>query len=333
LIEVTFAVAICTILMASLFSAMLLTSRVTAAPYHQGTLDMTALIARWRSDAAVAVSVSQLSATSITFGVPDQNGDGVEETISYDWSAATGGSKTITRAYNGIVESIPVSTATFQVTASVDATVTRDNQESPEQLFLSRVPLLPIAYAIKSTRWTGQFIVPSLPSSATSWRITRARIPMRSKGPVGGQMRVQVRTHASGLPKTIVDETVLHESTLTATFAPREITFPAASNLPLSGACVVLEWVKDADAAEVQYETLTTALLSGHRVTSTNGGASWTGATLQAVGMEVYGTYTVAPDVSVRRLRSLELTFRSDAAMSGNATTTIHFPNTPRVGE
>ncbi len=75
--------------------------------------------------------------------------------------------------------------------------------------------------------------------------MTRVRILMRSKGATGGQMRIQVRRHSGGLPTTVVDETTLLESDLTTTFGAKELSFVDASNLAVSGACVVLQWGTD----------------------------------------------------------------------------------------
>lgn len=325
------AAAVCSIVMAGLFSAMLMAARVAEAPYKRSALDVHALVDRLRIDAAAATAVSQLSSSAIMMIVPDRNGDGTPETIAYDWSQAAGVSKAITRTENGVTESASVVASTFAVSADIDQTTTSDTTESSEQLLFSRTPLLPIAYSIKSNQWMGQFVVPALPSNALSWRVTRVRFPARQKAGTPGQIRVQVRLHNNGLPRAVVDEGLLLEASLPVAFATQEMSFSRANGLPVSGACIVWQWVKDPEAGELQYETLASALAAGQRVTSTDSGASWSANTLQAVALDVYGTYTLPAGVTVKKLRTLTITMKADSTLSGSTATTIRFPNLPQV--
>ena len=332
LVEMTLAAAITTLVMAGLFSATLIAARVAESPYKSSALNLHAVLDRMRDDASVATAVPVLTANTMTLTLADRNGDGQPDTVTYDWSRATNAAGIITRTYNGVAESIAVVAPSFAVTTDLSQTTSTASVESSEQLLFSRAPTLPIAYAIKTAQWTGQYVVPSLPSNTTSWKVTRVRIPARFKGATGGQTRVQIRNQSGGVPLTVVDEAMMLESSLTSSFVTNEFSFTKATNLPLGGICLVLQWDKDADACEVQYESLLSILAAGNRVISTTSGASWTAQSLQCLACEIYGTYTTPGTSStVKKLRALNFTVKSDAALAGTVTTTIRFINLPTV--
>lgn len=330
--EVILAAAIVSLVLGGLFSAMVLASRVAETPYKRSAVDLHALVDRFRQDAAIATAVTSLSSSSVTMTLPDRDGDGTADTVIYNWSQAAGTSGTVTRSDNGAVETIPVRTASFTVTSDVVSTTTTDVSESAEQLLFTRTPLIPVTYAIKSNQWTGQYAIPSLPSNAVAWRVTRVRFPARSKGTATGSTRVQIRSQSGGVPKTVIDEATMAESSLTTSFATKELTFANAGKLPVSsGVCVVLQWAADADAAEIQYESLLAVLATGNRVTSTDSGATWSANTLQAMSMDVYGTYSLPAGVTIKTLRALNLQFNSDTSLATPVTTSIRFNNLPVV--
>lgn len=332
LVEVVLAAFVVSVILAGLSSAMFLAARAAETPYKRSALDLHAVLDRFRQDAAIATGITQLGSTSITMTLPDRDGNGTADSVKYDWSQANNTSGTITRIEDGVSESVPVRTASFSVSTDLDQTTTTTQTEGSEQLLFSRSPTLPIAYAIKSSQWCGQYLTPSLPGNAVAWRVTRVRMPARSKGATGGIARVQVRASSGGLPKTVIDEATMLESDLSAGWATQEFSFANAGNLPVnSGVCVVLQWVKDADACEVQYESLLALLASGSRVVSTDGGTTWSTNTLQAMAIEVYGTYSTAAHTTVKKLRGLNIQMKNDSAMANPITTTIRFNNLPTV--
>lgn len=332
LVEMTLAAVIVAVVLGGLFSATMLASRVAETPYKRSTLDLHGLIDRIRQDAAIATAVQTLGTTAVTLTLPDRDGDGTADTVAYNWGQATATNGTITRTENGVAEAIPVRTSTFTVTSDIEETTSNDVSESSEQLLFSRTPLIPFTYAIRSAQWTGQYVVPALASNAVAWRVTRVRFPARYRGTTGGLTRVQVRTQSGGLPRTVVDESWLVESTLPFSFATQQISFSNAGNLsPASGVCIVFQWAADTDACELQYESLLSILSAGHRVTSTNSGATWSANGLQALSMQVYGTYSIPAGVTTRRLRALNVRVKNDSTMAAPITTTIRFNNRPVV--
>ncbi len=101
LIELITALLAASVLIAGLSSTIFIavkasdTSLTPAAAAIKGNIAVTNLLA----DIEFAESFGEVSANSITFSVPDRDGDSISETIRYSWSGTPGGS--LTRQYNG----------------------------------------------------------------------------------------------------------------------------------------------------------------------------------------------------------------------------------------
>ncbi|MCY2929664.1 MAG: hypothetical protein NTV86_09265, partial [Planctomycetota bacterium] len=59
----------------------------------------TGLLQQITAEVALAKTVTERTATAITFTIPDRNADGQDETIRYSWTGTAGGA--LTRTYNG----------------------------------------------------------------------------------------------------------------------------------------------------------------------------------------------------------------------------------------
>ncbi len=101
LIELLVSSSIASVLLVGMGSSIYIASQAfeadEAAPAEIAQADET--LAQVLRDAQQATSVSELTATSATFTVPDRNGDGAEETIRYAWSGTPG--EPLTYQYNG----------------------------------------------------------------------------------------------------------------------------------------------------------------------------------------------------------------------------------------
>ncbi len=175
--------------------------------------------------------------------------------------------------------------------------------ESPEMLLNSWDPATPNAglQNIQEWYWHGQYIEPTLPANATSWKVTRVQFKARSStgSTTDGVTKVQLRTaDASGLPTTTVLEAfTMNETALTATPTWREFTFSNVSSLtPADHLCLVLEWSQGSKAAQVELDWSATP--PGGYVSTSGKEAAWFTIGAQALLYRVYGTYIASPPLA-----------------------------------
>lgn len=328
------ALAISAMLMAGLTSVMIVAGKASSAAARQTSEEMRTLLDQLREDAAAAISVPQLTTTTLTLTIPDRTGDAANEQVIYDWTnTATTGS--VARSFNGVQRLIPVGATGFTITPTIDQRTTTATSTSAETLLFRRTAATTLfPYSIKSNQSCGQRIIPTLPGNALTWSVTRVRLPVRSKGATPGITRVEVRAASAGLPTVILDETQLLESDLLTTMDTREFVFNASNTAQpaTAQACVVLHWQKDADAAETFYEVLAAPLAGGQWVASTDGGGTWTTNALQTIPLDVYGTYTLPAGVMVRRLTALSVSLTPrEPSLQSPLKTTVRFTNPPQV--
>ncbi|MHC5003137.1 MAG: prepilin-type N-terminal cleavage/methylation domain-containing protein [Planctomycetota bacterium] len=101
LLELLLTLTITTIILGGMGSIVLLAGRTTRTAAGSSTPIMEAghVLADLTADLRLAVTISERTATSIQFTVPDRDGDGGLESIRYAWSGAPG--DPLTRQYNG----------------------------------------------------------------------------------------------------------------------------------------------------------------------------------------------------------------------------------------
>ena len=101
LVEVMVSMGVVAIIMGSIASVMRLATAQMGAT-TSGTSNLvktTTLLQQITAEVALAKTVTEQTATAITFTVPDRNADGQDETIRYSWTGSAGGA--LTRTYNG----------------------------------------------------------------------------------------------------------------------------------------------------------------------------------------------------------------------------------------
>lgn len=101
LVEVMISMGVVTVILGALASVMRLAStQLNAATGGISNVNKaTTLLQQITTEVAMAKTVTERTATAITFTVPDRNGDGQDETIRYSWTGSAGGA--LTRTYNG----------------------------------------------------------------------------------------------------------------------------------------------------------------------------------------------------------------------------------------
>lgn len=101
LIEVVISTIIVSLIMGAMVSTMLMAQRAmdTSSAGNQSVTTANQVVSQITNELSVAVSITEQTATAVTFTVPDRDGDSQAETIRYAWSGTAG--DPLTRQYNG----------------------------------------------------------------------------------------------------------------------------------------------------------------------------------------------------------------------------------------
>ena len=343
LVELVLSMAVMTVLIGGIASAMLLASR--AIPDDQSP---TSVLLRG-SEAAeeiagelyTARTITERSAMAVEFTVHDRNGDEVPETLRYEWSGTAG--DPLTRQYNGgTVANIAEDVQEFQLTYDLKTAQRegpRSENESAETLLISFEPTADLAdFSIDANNWPGEYFLPTLPSDALSWKVTRVRFQAKVRGANDGVTKVQLRlANSSSLPtSTILEEHLLYESGLLGTYEWQEFSYTSVGGIsPSQGLCLVLRFVSaDVHSCDILYRDRRTILSNGAFVSTTNAGSTWTKNTAKGLSFYIYGTITAYGEpqmVDVYYLTGVRVALRLGAGAGSRVETGVQVLNKPEV--
>jgi prepilin-type N-terminal cleavage/methylation domain-containing protein len=337
LIELVLSISIIAVILLGLQSAMVLASGSNRSSAGQLSLNSGRAVDLLSADLSCATSILSSSATSIQCIVPDRTGDNSPETISYSWSGVSG--DPLLRSINGGASTTILSGVNeFQLTYDKRSQQRAASYtESGEILLASNSggSFLNLGdWDVRQSNWIGQYFRPSLPASASRWRVTRLLIPARIHGWANGAARIQIRTvNSSGFPGVVLDECTMQENTLTSYYTWQQFSFTnVAGRAPGTGLCIVAQWVSDSDACDIQYQALMGVGINAYLVTSVNGGATWGAPFQQQLIYYVYGTYsTTDPVANDYWLTGVRCTLSSGSDTAGRVVTTIRTINEPQV--
>ena len=334
LLELTVAMAILSVLLVGLGSAVMLASR--AVPDGKGcnaaVLTAGAALDQIALDTRYATSVTTHTATELVLTVPDRNGDASPETIRYWWSGTPG--DPLLRQLNGNT-AVPIaeSVQEFQLGYEVRTEpLPPSASEGAETLLACYTPYYDIkAYPVDDTHWIAQCFTPNLPSDAVSWSVTRVQIRLRANGSLDGQIAVQLRTTAGGLPSpSVLAETILAESTLDWDFQWVEIAFQGATGIsPASGLCILVKPKLNSPPCDVRYDN---SAPTGGMARTSDAGDSWTLESWKSLRYYVYGkVVTPAPTSYQQRLITLRVRLRCGTSGLARVNTSIAVLNQPQM--
>jgi len=323
LIEMVVAVAVMSVIMLGVGSAMIIAGRAMPDAANPAAAAITAgrALQQIATELQYAVAVNENSATAIEFTVADRTNDDVPETIRYAWSGTPG--DPLTRQYNaGAVVEMLGSVQDFALSYDLETIsneVTAVN-ESAETLLIEHRSTQNLAdYTISSSASYGQYFLPSLPPDTVTWKVTRVQFFAKTHAPVKGESKVQLQlaTVAHQPSGTVLEETTLLESTLTKDYLTQELSCSNAGELaPTQGLCLLVEWVADKDACNLQGQSAGITTADSHLLQSTDQGASWSSVANQSLLYQVFGTVT-APVTQIQntyylRLANIELKTTDD---------------------
>jgi hypothetical protein len=286
-----------------------------------------------------ATAINQRSATMIEFKLADRNGDGLPETVRYEWSGTAGAA--LTRKYNnGTAVDVLSDVREFGLSCDVQTinTIIPQTNESPETLLIGYTSSTDYGdYAIKSGQWFAEYFHPVLPANAVSWRMTRVEFQAKAAGSKAGETKVQIqRSTGSGTPSGIVlEEKTLYESGLSSSYLQCGMVYVGISGIPpQQGLCLVFKWVSDADACQLLGQNKNVAAANLSLVKSTNQGNAWTTLSGQSLLFSVYGTVTTTGTPQIQNtyhLDGVQIWLQAGADGRSLVQTAVRTVNEPEV--
>ncbi len=241
MIEVVTSLAITSILMLAIGSAMVLAGR--ALPSADGvaasTLTAANAVDKMAAELRFALQITERTDKSIRFTVPDRDGDGKVEIIRYAWSGV--GKAPLTRQYNStsavtLLEGVTSLEFVFeeQLVAEVyPGPIIEEN----ETLLASHNPnnYVSAEHILNAGKGIGQFIKPELPADTYTWRLTRFLFRAKRDNALLPLGTVGLRLHLAGNDKTpsggALASGTMSESSLSTSFNWVQINVNTAINL------------------------------------------------------------------------------------------------------
>jgi len=336
LVELVLAAAVAAIILVSLQSVVLLASKALPDTSKTTTpADALMALSRLTSDLRYATMLSEASATAVTIQVPDRDGDGKEDTITYSWS---GKDSPFTRVFN---ESEPELLCAGVRSLSLAYDTWSDQRP---QTYTQSAELLLASWTgtsnqgqslITSSDRAGQYVPVVLAAGAVSYRPTAVSLMAALNGTANGTTSVEFRAAVSGLPtSTIFASATLLESTLTSTLAWTRIDIPGCRQLDAAEkVCIVAQWLSNSTSCQIQYQGSGVPTANGAIVTTTNGGSTWSTTSGRSLQYRLYGTVTTAdPPVYFDRCTCVRLTLQGQSPAHA-LPATIPLANQPEVAK
>jgi len=342
LLETVAAVAVTSIILLGIGSAMLLAGRAlpdTRSPTAQtvaGAEALDSVVAELR----YAVAINQRSGRMIEFTVADRSGDTTPEVIRYEWSGTAG--HPLTRQYNaGALVEVLANVQDFSLTYDLQTISTQIPQanESAETLLIGYDSSQDYHdYPIKDTEWYSEYFRPTLPGDAVSWKVTRVRFQAKQAGFLGGETKAQLQTPtAGGLPSGVVlEEATFYESILPLFYLVQEVTYTHVSGLsPQQGLCLVFQWVSSGDGScKLLGQDRSVSAANIALLKSTDKSVSWSSLSAQSLLFSVYGTVTTAgtPQIQNRYyLNAVGIRLKAGTDDQATVQTSVRVLNRPEV--
>ena len=246
LIELVTSLAIISILMVAMGSAMLIATRGMPDPNSPFArkMDAAQVVGQLADEVTYATAVLTMSPTELEF-VVDRNGTPI--TIAYSWSGTPG--DPLTYQYDAgtvvtVIENVQDFTLTYIVTSPAPGEAAEGPPiEGPEELFIEQDESnsgTAGVFAITSDDKCAEYFSPVLPGDAVSWRITRVKFIANPSGS-SGNLRIEVMTEnpGTGQPGNIVDGVTVSEGDLVADNW-HEVQFANAGGLSPSDAFFIV---------------------------------------------------------------------------------------------
>jgi hypothetical protein len=282
---------------------------------------LSVIVNRMRQELTSAVTVTELTASAITFTTPDVTG-AANNTLRYTRTGSQ-----LTRQVNGGAAAVLLDPCDeFKLLADVQGTLAPAAPSEGPEVVVAEHLTYPLAgtfatseLTLTTTNRVAQTFVPS-DGSASSFKVSRAKVMVRRTTTTAGNLIAEIRPVKSGTEdpsSTVLDRATLSLSSLGTTAAYADVPFTSPSTLVI-GTEYTLVFSTDITTTytRVTYDFASVAQpLDGTTYRrSTDGGSTWSPALATAglydVKFQLYGRYQTSDGSGARvvqtgRLKSL----------------------------
>jgi hypothetical protein len=309
LLEVVVALAISSLLMVAIGSAVVMASHAlpdrsspTLAGIHGGrTLQHLA------AELETALFMIERDARTVSFTVPDRTGDGRPQVVRYSWSGTPG--DPLQRQYDGgppvdVLDQVRHLHLTYDV-RTVSETIRGTGIEDPQEQLLAAVGDFGgfNEQTVTSSRWVGQYFLPDRARVGLSWRPTRARARFRPGGWLSGSVHLELHNADGGMRPSgtvLASSSLSYHQLLAYLYVWRDMPISGVQGLaPDQGVCFVVRHQQGSVGAYVAGDDS-----SGPGFLRTlDAGGSWQYHASQSLHSELHGHVTMPgpPRSIVRR--------------------------------
>ncbi|MBB6429258.1 prepilin-type N-terminal cleavage/methylation domain-containing protein [Algisphaera agarilytica] len=301
LLEMVISLAVIAVLLVGMSSAIVLASRAlpgqgTAAG---ATVQTTRALHQLRDDLHAATELLNRTATSVTLNLPDRDGDGRPEVITYAWANSSG--QPLTRTVNqGSAVTLLDNVHSFNLaytTTSQDQVYPGIVTRSAEVEFSSYDKDSADTRQLNDNNPIGFRFTPTLPASTVNWYVTRVLMRTSAHGNDNGQATFTLSGWDTGVgPDGNIREALdIPETQLDQSGNWAQIEFAGTNSYtPGETAALTLTNSGSATAANITWDNMGIPA-NAHR--SSDGGSTWEISLVTgAVEHFVYGTYDSAGD-------------------------------------
>lgn len=306
LVEVVLALVISVMLFMAAQSMVVVASKSLPSRRTSGYAAVPAGIAldAFQADIRAATMITQAGTTYVEMRVPDRDGDGLQETVRYEW-AGTSGSPLLRKQ----TLSVAGTTTSETLVSNVDSvTFVHDllpytafrSGTTPDTLIASYDPAATTTTtAIATTNQICQGVTVVLPPTALNYNITRVAMKMSVSGTNTGKTSVILTVPLLGAINLVsLGSTTQSEDQLSST--PAWYSFPLTATSPLAVSSLTALTLKvSSNSPSVGVEVqLSGAPSAAGTMTKSSTGLLWTTGGGNVMPYKVYGTFTTATALS-----------------------------------
>ncbi len=307
LVEVVVALAISSLLMVAVGSAVVMASHALpsrSSPTQAGIHGGRAL-QHMAAELETALYMIERDARAVSFTVPDRDNDGRPEVVRYTWSGTAG--DPLERQYNGgpavaVLDEVGLLHLTYDM-QSVSESIRGPGVEDAQEQLLAAVGDWGgfNELSVTSARWAGQYFLPDRARVGMSWRPTRVLVRARQASSPGAVWLELHRADANMRPSgTVLASTSLTSASLVSWFHVwRELPITGVQGLaPDQAVCFVVRHQQGTTGAYLAGDDSSGSGL----LRTTDSGATWQYHATQSLHTELYGHVTMpGPAKSVAR--------------------------------
>jgi Tfp pilus assembly protein PilV len=302
LIEVSVGLIASTVLLMGLTGSLFLAAqanRTDLGPFRNSSQAAFALdeVTRELSYATKIRSVT--AGRSVEVEVPDRTGDGAADVVRYEWSGTAGAP--LQRRFNGgaasnvaaALQAFDLQATSRTVTEQAIGNITTTSGEA-RWYEKSSALLAESTISLSASEGIGTDFIPKLPDGAASWTLTKVDVRCQSSGFATGVVKARVWTaDGNRKPATLLAEATINEWTLSDNWSWHTVNFSPAPTLGVSQrVCITFQHYIGSNTVMQLREDAFGFGLPFWRLSTSNGGTSWSQATERGLYLRVYGTYT-----------------------------------------